>query len=131
MSTEAAEFLALLKLELTDLLRKAEETIQDYSRRLELQAVTEHVYFENVALLAQEECCLKRFIEIAAQTDPQAYGEARQLAEELRQRFCAHVEKAGCAPFTARLAEQKIQRVLRVLEALAESRANGAAGPGS
>lgn len=115
MNREAAEYLRLLTSELGELYRQAEDAVQDYARREERGAVTEHVFFENVELLRNEERCLRRFLAILSETDAGVYENAAALEEDIRARFRRHVEEGGCAPCTLVQAEAVMAKVAGLL----------------
>jgi len=119
MKTELAEFMAVFKLELDDLYEEAQEEVRDYIRRKEAHTVTEHVFCENVALLQNEELCLRRFRAILDDLDPGEFADCESMTARIHQRFVQHVEEGGCAPCTLALAERRMDRVRRLMENMA------------
>ena len=121
MKNEAAEYMSLLKLELQELYRQAEESVKDYTRRKEQWAVTEHVFYENVGLLQNKEHCLKRFIVILGEIDFGGDENVSALEERIRMLFRRHVDEAGCAPCTLSQAEARMEKVARLFHRGVES----------
>jgi hypothetical protein len=111
------EFLRLLRAELIRLAAQIDALMADYEARKEKGTVTEHVFFENEALMGSERCCLRSFMRILDQVNPAQYASVDAMAADIARRFQGHVEISGSAPCARILAETRMERIRqRVLE---------------
>lgn len=110
--TKNTKFLRILRVELEDLEMHADEMVAAYRERLQRHETTEHVYFENVAVLHNETRCLQRYIRILDETNPDEYDDPQQVADALKKRFTHVIDACGMARAAFVFAEHKIDKVL-------------------
>lgn len=105
------KFLKVLRVELEDLHEDIELLIADTMQRFRAHSITEHVCFENIAVLRSEEYGIRHFVEIVDATDPEAFETLDVLSAHLKQAFEQEIERAGLARAATILAERKIDKV--------------------
>ena len=114
------KFLKVLRIELEDLHDDIELLVEDTMQRFKDHNITEHVCYENIAVLRSEEFGIKHFIEIIDATDPAAFDSIDAVAGHLKQAFEAEIRRSGLARAAYILAERKIERVSRYVESYRE-----------
>jgi hypothetical protein len=115
MNAAVLQYVQSLKAELDQLYREMEQAAQRCAERRQKDEITEHVYFENEALIGGEEYCIKAFIRILDEVQPERHADVEELVEHLAGRFEAHVMLSGCAPCTLIFVRQRMLAVRRRL----------------
>lgn len=106
-------YIRILEAELDHLERRVELMVASYLEKEERHEVTEHVCHENVAVLENEECGLRRFITILHRLDLDAYPDLDALVAAIKAQFKAVIEHSGLAAATYVFAERKVNKVYR------------------
>jgi hypothetical protein len=118
--TLQAKFLAVLRIELEDLEQDLDGLIGAYQEKLQQHAETEHVCFENAAVLKNEEFGVRHFLRVLDRTRPEDYAGLDALIGDLRARFAAEIRHAGLASGALAYAERRIAKVRRYVTDCAE-----------
>jgi adenine C2-methylase RlmN of 23S rRNA A2503 and tRNA A37 len=101
---------ALIK-EINDLVRHAEELVEWFTNRKKEHDITEHVYFENTAVLENEKCCLHNFQRELERMDPEDYASVEDMIDDIKARFKRIVSACGFVKCAYLFAEHKIDKV--------------------
>ena len=97
--------------ELQDLVRHAEELLDWYVTRKKSRDITEHVLFENKAVLENEKVCLENFKRELERVDPDDYATLDDMIEDIKARFKRLVRACGYVRCAYLFAEHKIDKV--------------------
>lgn len=106
-------FLKVLNIELEHVERHLQLMVDGYREKQVQREVTEHVCNENIAVLENEVCGLRRFAAIVDRLDPDDYGSIEEVISGIRERFRSAVESSGLAEATYVFANRKITKVAR------------------
>jgi len=80
-------FVAILKVEIEDLVADIELLISECQRKKETGAITDYVYMENMALYRHELLAVQSFARLLELTDPGAYEKLDDLVKHLTDTF--------------------------------------------
>lgn len=105
------KFKAILRIEIEDLIAHVNALVERHRAREARGEETEHVCFENIAVLLNEECGFGDFLRLLDRTDPMAFPDLDALAADLAERFRARVRACGLAEAGYLFVERKIHRV--------------------
>lgn len=111
MSRTCRKYIKLLRVELEDLEEHVEEQILANRERYARREESEYVCLENVAVLGNEECGVRRCCELLERIDADQYENVEALVEDLKTRFRARVRECGLEPLANVFIEPKLDRL--------------------
>lgn len=116
MKDELREYMRRLDAELEDLSGHIGTLIDCCEHSRTAHELTEHVCLENVAVLKNEQCGIRRFREELGKLDFSGCANLDELADKVRSTFTMDVEHCGFAPCTLVFAERKMMKVRNQME---------------
>ena len=116
MKARLRKYVRILSIELEDLADHCEELVSQYRDGYERGEITEHVCFENTAVVMNEGCGIRRFQRIVAELDLDAYTNLGELVADIKERFLAVVSRGDLAPAAYVFAERKVDKVAKYIE---------------
>lgn len=111
MNIVIRKYLKILRVELEDLYEHIDELIAVNRERRAKKQETEHVCFENVAVLENEKCGLTEFLTVLDRIDPGAYADLDHLIDDLSRRFREKVTSCAIAQAAYLFALRKMRKV--------------------
>jgi hypothetical protein len=116
MDLQREKFLAHLKVELEHLVKRITWLISQNRDRLQKHEETEHVCFENVAVLENEMHGMQAFLRVIDRIDVDGYADLDAMVSDLKKRFRDHITSCGLAEAAYVFAEKKIDYIRRYIE---------------
>jgi hypothetical protein len=107
------KYLDILRAELVHIERTIAEMVTDHVKRETVGAETEHVCFENVATLENEESGVRGCLQAIETIQPADYPDLDTMIAELDRRFREVIRKTGLAEIAYVFAQQKLLKVKR------------------
>lgn len=106
------KYLSILRIEMAHLSRHIENMILEHLEREKSGRETEHVCFENIAVLKGEECGFHSMVRIIDAVNPAEYEGVDAIDRDLRTRFREHIRCCGLPAAAVVFAERKMDKVL-------------------
>jgi hypothetical protein len=106
-------FLQILEIEFEDLQEDIDLLIEQCQKQQQEGRMTEHVFFENIAIFRNEERGLEQFKRIVHELNSDDYADLDALIAECKTRFLRRIKECGMAPFIDILVDRKINKVVR------------------
>ncbi len=111
MRQKVKNFIAILNIELDDLIADINFLIERTRRRHDKGEITNYVFYENQVVFKNELNAINNFKKILARINPEDYNDIPSLMERLRQDFAIAVQKYGYAKAAILYAERKLRKV--------------------
>ncbi|MBN1524532.1 MAG: hypothetical protein JW904_08620 [Spirochaetales bacterium] len=104
--------LKIVVIELEDVIEDLNALIDSYSKRNKAGEVTDYVYKENIALLTNEQNCIREFHRELKTVDVSAYADEKETALKLKQIFLDLLCEHCYAPAVESIVKRKIEKAL-------------------
>ncbi len=109
-------FLKMFAIELEDLHEDVELLIERYCDEHDHEVISNHVFYENVALMNNELFGIDSFLDEVRQIDPLGFKDTNELIDSLKKRLRERCANKGIAASAYILAERKMNKVLAYVE---------------